>query len=221
MQKATQFVFGGDEYKIVQAQIYASIGDPYWCDTYNQGEGKAISWSISFETETENIEPESESDEDELLPPNVDFDGIPVEINNWHELVGYQAKWKEPINKATGERYGMVYVYDHQLISNGRVRITGRDGTKFQVVASGQNETGERFQIDAPAEFTGIYVNGSEYDTNDSIRARVAKYIDDSNLRGTSFKLEGKYQSGVRMGSCFFSPTPVPPENARSSSKAD
>lgn len=197
MPSTSQFKVDGHEYQIVNAHIVAAIGDPYWCDTYNNGQGKSISWSISFETET---------DDNELSPANVDFDVLPIRVKSWHDLVGYETQWTDPINPETDERYGLTYVYDHQLISNGSIRITNRDGTIFQVVASGQNEEGQQFTINAAAEFKGIYVRGSENDTDETIRARLKQYIDDTNLTGTPFELDHKYDSGVRMGQSFYSP---------------
>jgi hypothetical protein len=198
MPRTSQFTFDGREYQIAKAEIIAEIGDPYWCDTYNKGEGKSISWSISFETET---------DDDQFLPPSVNFDGIQVDVKNWHDLVGYETQWNEPINSETNERYGSTYVDIHLLISNRQVQITDRQGTKFRIVASGKDEEGNQFAIDAPAEFKGIYVRGSERDSDDTIRARLKQCIDDANLTGTPFKLDYRYDSGVRMGQSFFSPT--------------
>ncbi len=189
--------FDGRDYRIVSAKIFASIGDPYWCDTYNHGKGKPISWSIRFETE---------SDDKELAPPNIDFEGIQITGRNWHDLRGYESHWSDPINSETGERYGMTYVYDHQLIRKGNVQISARDGVRFHVNASGQNEEGQHFAIDAPAEFAGIYVNGSEPDTDETIRDRLLTYIDDDNLTGTPFRLNHTYDSGVQMGQSFYRP---------------
>lgn len=197
MPTPSKFVFDGHEYRIVTGQITASIGDPYWCDTYNDGNGKAIAWSIHFSTE---------SDDEELSPPNVDFDGIQIDVPNWHDLVGYSTRWGDAINIETDDRYGMVYVYDHQLISNGSVQITARDGKSFLVEATGQNEQGQRFTIVSPAEFMGIYVRGSEKDSDETIRARLKQYLDDVNLTGTPFMLEHEYGSGVKMGQSFYFP---------------
>src|SRR5262249_53268359 len=152
--------------------IIAAISDPYWCDTYNNGQGKSISWSISFKTKTSD---------DELSPANVDFDVLPIRVKNWHDLVGYKIQWIDPINPETDDRYGLTYVYDHQLISNGSIQITRRDGTRFHIVASGKNEEGQQFTINAAAEFKGIYVHGSETDSDETIRARLKQYIDDAN----------------------------------------
>jgi hypothetical protein len=49
-------------------------------------------------------------------------------------------------------------------------------------------------------------VRGSERDSEETIRARLKKQIDDSNLVGTPFTLDFKYDSGVKAGTSFFSP---------------
>lgn len=193
-------VFDGDDYLIVSAEIVAVIADPYWCDTYNKGDGKGISWVISFETD---------SDDETLSPPIVDFDGLDLDVRNWHDLVGYKAKWTAPTNRASDERYGIVYVHDHQLISNGSVQILSRDGDMFHVVASGANEEGQAFAIDAKVRFTGVMVNGSDADTEETVRGRLKEFLDDENLVAAPFELrETPYDSGVRMGQAIYSPKP-------------
>ena len=97
-------------------------------------------------------------------------------------------------------------MFDHQLISKGSIQITARNGTRFHIVASGQNEEGQLFTISAAAEFQGVHVYGSESDTDESIRTRLRQWLDDADLSGTRFKLGHNYDSGVRMGQSFFSP---------------
>lgn len=203
---AGKFVFQGREYRIEKAEILAAISDPYWCDKYNRGQGKSLSWLIGFETASSGSR--SELGIAEFPGPNIDFDGLPIQIKNWHDLKGLEFKWKDPIDPATGEHLGTMYVHDHQSIKNGQVRITSMDGVIFHIVASGQNEEGQEFSIDAPAEFNSIRVHGSEMDNDESIRARLREQIDDSNLSGTPFKLDSdfKYQSGVRGGEAIFTP---------------
>lgn len=190
-----QFTFDGRQYRVAKAAITANIGDPYWCDLYNDGKGKSITWTISFT---------AESDAANKLPRRfVDFEGFPIPVKNWHDLSGYKTAWDEPHDPKTGERYGLI---DNQLISAGRVQIASRNGTEFRIVASGKNEDGKAFSIDAPAVFKGIYVRGSEKDSDETIQARLKEQIDDANLLGTPFKLDFKYGSGVKAGKSFFSP---------------
>ncbi len=197
MTTSPPFVFDGQECRIVEAEIIATIRDPYWCDTYNNGQDKSISWSISFEAESVN---------EEFKPAGVDFDGLPIRVNNWHNLVGYALQWTEAINPETDDRYGLTYVYDHLLITGGDLLVTKRAGATFQIIASGLDEAKQKFAINAPATFKGIYVRGSENDTSETIFQRLKEQIDDANLTGTPFKLDHRYDSGVRMGHAFFSP---------------
>jgi len=200
MLNASQFIFDGHQYRIKKAEIVGSIGDPYWCDTYNEGRGKSITWAICFDTET---------DDDELPPPHVDFDALQINAKNWCNLVGYRERWSAPINPSTDDRYGLTYMYDHQLITSGDIQIMSRDETRFHIVATGQNEEGQQFSINALAEFKGISVRGSERDTDAAIRARLKQYIDDTNLIGTPFTLDYEYDSGIRMGESLYSPKEV------------
>lgn len=197
MASASKLVFDGREYKITKGEIVAALGDPYWCDTYNGGKGKSLGWSIEFETDSNDLD---------FPSPSVSFDGIQVDIKNWHELVGYQNQWTDAINSETDDRYGLIYVYNHQLISDGRIQIVARDRAKFRIVASGQNEEGQRFTVDGIADFKGIYVHGSEKDSEATIRARLRQYLNDENLTGSPFELDHKYDSGVKMGRAFYSP---------------
>lgn len=203
-----KFIFQGREYRIEKAEILAAISDPYWCDKYNRGQGKSLSWLIGFETTSDGSR--SELGMAEFPGPNVDFAGLSIQIKNWHDLNGLEFKWKDPIDPARDESFGSMYVYDHQSIKNGQVRITSRDGVMFHIVASGQNEEGQQFSIDAPAEFKSICVRGSEMDNDESIRRRLREQIDDSNLNSTPFELDSdfKYESGMRGGEAIFTPKP-------------
>ncbi len=102
--------------------------------------------------------------------------------------------------------YGTTYVYDHQLIAKGNVNIVARDGDMFHIIADGQDLNEKEFKIDAIARFKGVYVDGSEKDTQESIDARLKQFLDLSTLVGSPFKLENEYGSGVKMGQSFFKP---------------
>ena len=192
-----RFTFDGREYKIGRGRIVATLSDPYWCDKYNKGQGKGLAWMVGFDSQSESGKPS---------PPSVEFDGISVEVNNWHRLVGYRTEWTGAINPKTGDRYGITYWDDHLVISQCTLKIVSRDGTKFWVIARGQNKKGQQFEIDGPAEFLGVYVRGSEADSDQTILARLSKNLDTTSLSGTAFTLDHTYDSGVRMGNAIFRP---------------
>ena len=192
-----RFTFDGSKYEIGRGRIIATLADPYWCDKYNKGQGKGLAWMVGFD---------SQSDIGKPSPPSVEFDGIEIKVNNWHRLVGYRTAWKGPINPKTDDTYGFTYWDDHLVISQCTLKIVSRDGTKFRVIARGRNEKGQLFEINGPAEFVGVYVRGSEADSDETILARLKEKFDTTNLSGTAFKLGGTYDSGVRMGEAFFRP---------------
>lgn len=196
--KSPRYVFAGRAHEIGRGRIVASLADPYWCDQYNQGQGKQLAWSIAFDAKSKTGTP---------VPPTLEFHGMDVEVNDWRRLVGYKAKWNDAINPNTGQLYGMAFRKEHLNISKGSVEVVDRDGTRFHVVAQGEDEEGQPFEIDGWAEFQGIYVRGSERDTHETILARLQAKIATTNLSGSPFKLNGaKYNSGVRMGDAFFRP---------------
>jgi hypothetical protein len=199
-----RFTFDGQEEEISVAEIVATLPDPYWFDTYNNGEAKSLRlrWSIRIVAKEREIE-------GELLSPHVDFDGLDnLKIANWHDLVGITVSWSEPINDETGERYGMTYVWDHQLITNGKLRITDRDGTTFRVIASGENEQGQSFSIDAPVKFVGVIVHASGRDSDEQVRERLSKHLSLTNVKPAplEFRDEDKYEDGMKMGSALYTP---------------
>lgn len=186
-------------FRISKAEIEATIGDPYWCDTYNHGKGKSIAWFLSFKTEA--------NEGDDEWPPSVQIDGIDLSVKNWHDLTGYETKWDAPTNPDTDEIYGTIYVLEHQLILNGHLAISHRRGNWFQVRASGRDELcGLEFVIDAVAEFTEVRVRGSERDSDETVRDRLRAQIDDSNLEGSPFTLGHRYSSEVKMGEAIYRP---------------
>jgi hypothetical protein len=196
----SRMVFDGTAYAIDHADIVAALPDPYWCDTYNKGKGKALSWSIRFEAKEKVLD-------DEPRSPNVEFNGLDfLKIKDWHDLVGTSVTWSKPVNETTGERYGTTYVFDHQLIMTGKLEITRRKGTVFSVVASGVNEESQKFEIDAPAKFTGVYVRASGKDNKKTIQSRLLEHLTLDNLRPAPMEFRQKYESGVKMGSAFYTP---------------
>jgi hypothetical protein len=193
MPKVGTFICKGREYPIKSAKISAALADPYWCDKYNRGKGKSLRWFISIESEG---------------GPSVDFDGLPIQVTNWHKLAPFTTEWTETLDPATEDGYASMYISDHQWVAPGRLEIKSRDGVKFLVVASGKNEEGVEFSLAATAVFREIRVRGSEKDTDETILTRLKAQLDDSNLVAAPFVLHLQYSSGVRMGEAIFTPTP-------------
>jgi hypothetical protein len=198
--KRNRLIFDGHEYSVDRAKNVGALADPYWCDTYNKGRGKSFLWSIQFDAEERIINDDSHA-------PSVGFDGLNfLTIANWQQLLGISLSWSAPICTSTGKRYGMTYDLAHHLIVKCELRITQCDGCEFHVVASGENEEGQAFEIDAPAKFLGVYVHGSGRDTDESVRERLSGYLSLDNLKAGPLEFRHKYESGVEMVTAFFEP---------------
>lgn len=116
----------------------------------------------------------------------------------------------EPILQFTVNQnsYASIYIFNHQRVAPGRLQIRSRNGVEFEVVASGKNEEGIEFSVEATAVFRGIRVRGSEKDTEETILARLKSQLEVSNLNAGPFKLRHRYESGVGMGEAIFTPKP-------------
>lgn len=197
MSTKSTLMFDGRKYQISRARIFAVIPDPYWCDTYNDGANKGISWFINFQTA---------DDSDQDRPRNIHFEKLPIRVRNWCNLTGFSTSWDTARDPGSGDSRGWIYIDSNILIDEGSVQIVSRNANTFRVVASGRNEEGGEFSIDASAQFVGVDVRGSGLDTDDSIRERLRDFLDDQNLEGTPFKTDRKYDSGVEMGNSVFRP---------------
>ncbi len=183
----SRFTFDGIDYEVAKAEITAAVAD-------SNGEGYKLYWGIEFVS----VDREVEGD---FISPCIDF-SLQPNIANWHDLAGVKMQWSTPINPETDARYGLTYVYDHQLISSGSLEITSRDGDLFRIVASGQNEEGQKFEIDAPARFIGIFVRGTKSDNERTIQERLSRLIDASDLQGSRFELD----ADGKVGDSFYKP---------------
>lgn len=198
MQGTPRFVYDGQEYEFVTGEIGAVMSDPYWCDKYNGGKGKTISWFISFDGRSKTPGQPS---------PGLSLDYISIDALNWIDLVGFQTRWTSDWNEETNEGYGTITASYDQWISDGHIHIASRNGAEFYVVASGTDEQGKRFAVEGPAVLKGLHVYGSGLDTDETIRARVSDQIEIGNFQSTPFEVKpNNYSSGIAMGSATFSP---------------
>ncbi|MEM1222776.1 MAG: hypothetical protein AAGH40_08435 [Verrucomicrobiota bacterium] len=69
--------------------------------------------------------------------------------------------------------------------------------------------TDVEFSVSATAEFSHIFVDGSERETAHTLRARLSEHIDVDHLdQGELLSSPHAYESGVGMVSCQFVPRP-------------
>lgn len=195
-----QFQFDGHSFTIKSARIFAHLNDPVWCDQCNGGKGKKLMWCIAFESEDSEVD-------DEVIAPTVDIDDLAISPSNWTALSGIQSRWETSIRPETKDRYGMTYVWDHSLISSCRVEFGERTGDSFAVVIAGENEDRKRFEVSACVPFTGIDVYFSRAETAESVAARLATFLDISNLTPSQyFSTMAKNDASYNAGYAVFVP---------------
>jgi len=189
--------FDGAEYAIRRATCGGTICDPYWCDTYNGGRGKELFWW--FEMEVECADPYEPA-------PSVNFDGVFIECSNWVQLVGKSVEWSSAIEASRETRYGWTTTYDCSMVVRGRLQIVERNSCVLRVIAQGEDEWENAFEIDANYRFEGIDVRGTERDDDASFRERLSQFLSLDHLAQQPIEQRGRYESGVQMAECRFLP---------------
>jgi hypothetical protein len=192
-----------------QGELVAGIRDPYWSKKYDKNKPVFLSWELEFGTKGTVYD-------DERWTPGVYHHNLRFNVRRWTDILGEVVEWNTPYDVATGERHGGFYVFEYENISRAKLCFVERDGFNFHVkwdgfcnVYSGDDAYGADvpFSLDAWATFTRIRVNGSEFDTNESLWGRLAKFVDpeDYILHSTEERF-GPYNSGVWARSAVFTP---------------
>lgn len=182
--------------------------DPYWCDTYNNGQGKGLGWSLEISS------PQTEVDDDFWAPfITIERAGFPA--RDWRALEGQDYVWNSPVDEATGEANGTLYVFEHADISKAHLHFGRREGLKYHVRLTGLCDVhyddtygaDVALSVSATVEFSSIVVAGSERDTAETLRARLSEHVNiDDFEQGELLVNEHTYDSGVGMTSCEFTP---------------
>ena len=195
-------------FEIRSAVLQASISDPYWCDTYNKGDQKELSWGIDVHTK------ETDLDGDRWAP-YVYHQSLKYPIRHWMELAHQKVVWDAPYDEESGVPNGGFYVWEHGSINKGELRILDRDGADFHIEWEGDcnvywdDKYGEHvpFSLQTVAGFKEVYVHGNEIDSNDTFMDRLAAYIDPNDFVQQAIEKNGHcYSSGVGMAHCRFLP---------------
>jgi hypothetical protein len=115
-------------------------------------------------------------------------EGMRFPIRRWTDVLGQTVDWAGPDDAKVGGPYGLIYLEVHDTIDRARLRFTERDGTAFRLEWEGFCNVyvygGEGYERDVPfsasgwARFTGVTVGGGGADTDESLRARLARYFD-------------------------------------------
>lgn len=194
-------------FEIQEAEIAAALCDPYWCATYNNGQGKDLSWGLDVYAEP--------SEEHEMEPPYLYSQSLYFPIRHWMDLAGQSASWEAPCDEVTGKANGGCYVLNHEDISKAHLRFLDRNGPEFRVEWDGLcnifwDETyGEDvpFSLQTTARFNGVIVYGNDNDTADSMRERLALHLDPDDFIQQEVRDDGnRYDSGIGIRHCLFVP---------------
>ena len=196
------------QFDIEKATISGTISDPYWCDTYNGGLSRGLLWSVDVDAKGQEVD-------GEFWQPRIYHESLQFPIRHWMDLAGQSVRWNTPFNEATGEPNGGVYVFGHEDIVWATLSFLHREGNTFQLHWEGacnifwNDEYGETvpFSLDAMASFTGIRVLGSEADNDETMRERLALYLDPDDFIQRPIETTGnQYESGVEMIQTLFEP---------------
>ena len=197
-------------FAIKSAEISAAIPDPYWLRTYHPAGDARLFWSLDVEAEQKTG--------GEMWEPRAYHENLHFPIRRWKDVVGQAAEWSEPYDEEANEHNGGFYVFEHGDISRARLRFPERDGVKFRFEWDGvcdvfwDDDYGQDVPFSASgwAEFTGVTVQGSELDTDEMLRDRLAQHLDPRDFVCESVVREGQsYESGVKMARAVFTPLSV------------
>jgi hypothetical protein len=194
------------QFVIDRAELSAAISDPYWSEKYNPTGDRRLTWFLEIAGT-----PVPGNDMWEVL---VYKNNLHFPIRHWKDVARQVVEWTEVVDDEFGEPNGNVYMLEHEGISHARLRFGERDGIRFRVEWEGTCDVlwSEEYDRDLPfsltgwATFTGVMVNGSERDDEQSLHQRLAAYLELSDFKPGPLCRDGHYNSGVGMAHMMFTP---------------
>ncbi|MCA9217559.1 MAG: hypothetical protein KDB27_31035 [Planctomycetales bacterium] len=192
------FSVDDDEFQVDEATLTGILPDPYWCDTYNKGNGKAMFWYLTIKAKEQLIDGDLES-------PMLLHQNVPLVHQNWRSVGNDTFTWN-----ASDDVDAHLYTFESDVVAVGELRFGKREGLNVPIRWQGETETFcSTFSVETQVIFTGIKVRGSERDTDGTTRARLASCFDISNLVQNDLRVEDfAYESGVRVAMSLFVPRP-------------
>jgi hypothetical protein len=194
-------------FALQSARLSATIPDPYWERMYTPTGDARLFWSLEVVAE--------QGTGGEIWGPRVYHENLHFPIRRWMDVVGQAVEWSEPYEEESGEPNGGFYVVEHGDIPSAHLRFTERDGVSFRFEWEGvcdvfwDDEYGQDVPFSASgwAEFTGVIVRGSESDTDETLRGRLAQYLEPGDFAQGPLCRDGHcYESGVQMTHAVFTP---------------
>jgi hypothetical protein len=202
------FLLGDREFSISEATLTAVLPDPYWCNEYNDGEGKALCWAIDVQAAGREIDGHK-------WAPHAYHESLQMKVRRWHDIAPRAIAWQDEYDDETDEWNGGFYVFEHLGIRQSMLRLKNRRGATFELEWDGRcgvqfdkrygDDVG--FSIRTDVQFTGVKANGSGRDDLRSFQKRLADYLDPGDFFQGEFKsLDYTYESGVGITECLFAP---------------
>ena len=199
-------------FALKSAELSAAIPDPYWSRTYNPSSDVRLFWLLDVEADRETA--------GEMWAPRAYHENLHFPIRRWMEVAGQVVEWSERYEEESGEPNGGFYVMEHGDIPRARLNFPERNGTLFRFEWEGvcdvfwDEDYGEDVPFSASgwAEFTEVIVRGSEFDTDATVRDRLAEYLEPQDFVQGPLCRDGHcYESGVKSADAVFTPLKAKP----------
>lgn len=175
------FILNGKPFAIKSAELFATIHAPdrrrkYWPRRNRTAGDPRIFWSLEVWAagEIDGAETDARVMAEEMHFP----------VRRWIDLAERTVEWAgRPGEKADGRPYGCFYLEEHDMIDHARLRIAERDGVAFRFEWEGVCKA-YLYEHDVPfsasgwATFTGVSVYENGAGSDESMRDRLALYLD-------------------------------------------
>lgn len=154
-----------------------------------------LTWHIEINTDSK-VYKEEEADNENYEDYGEDFDflpyqspylyhneGIHINISSWKKLEGMVLNWDSEYNEI-GDEAGVLYVFEHEDVTQSKIEFLERHGTKFLIRWSGtanvfydnEYDTDVPFLFEGEIPFTGISIDNSSLSDQDLIET-MKKFI--------------------------------------------
>lgn len=206
--EAMGFILKDRPFALKSAEPSAAIPDAYWLRKYHPAGDLRLFWSLEVwaEGELDGV----------ACSPRAPVEEMRFPVRRWADVVGQTVEWEGPYDEKAGVPSGSSYLDEHGRIGRARLRFTERDGAAFRFEWEGACDVlrGEEYDRDVPfpaavwARLTGGTVYGSGADPGESVRGRLALYLDPRDfVQGALPQGPHRYHSGVRMSRAVFTPS--------------